>query len=318
VRPWGVLDRYRAPIPLPAPRVSVIVPCHNHAGTTAAGLAALRRARTKVPFEIIAVDDASSDATPEVLEAAGRQAQRMKVFTLAANAGFSQANNHAAFVAEGEYLVFLNNDTEVRDGWLDALVELLDERRDAGAAGAKLVYPDGRLQEAGGIVFSDGSGWNYGRFDPPDHPDYNRVREVDYASAAALIVRKAAFRRLGGFDVRYSPAYYEDTDLCFGIRELGLKVLYCPFAEVVHHGGVTASTDEQTGAKRFQPINQAKFADKWAARLVEQPVPTSDRRAVRSAADRRARAFVHDVGRLIAAARGRLAERSLASIAAPE
>jgi hypothetical protein len=115
------------------------------------------------------------------------------------------------------------------------------------------------------------------------------VREVDYASAAALIVRKDVFRRLGGFDARYSPAYYEDTDLCFGIREIGRKVLYCPHAEVVHHEGVTNSTDVLTGVKRYQPVNKEKFAAKWEARLREQPKAVSDRRQVRAVADRRTR-----------------------------
>lgn len=291
--PWGRLDRYAWPIDLPAPRVSVLLLCYNHAETTLACLDSLKRARTRVPFEIVAVDNGSRDETATMLAEAGRQWPRMKVFTITDNCGFTNANNHASYVADGELLLFLNNDTEVRDGWLDALVELMDQRPDAGAVGAKLIYPDGRLQEAGTIVFSDASGWNYGRFEDPNHPDFNYVREVDYASGAALMVRRDLFRRLGGFDARFSPAYYEDTDLCFAVREAGSRVFYCPHAEVVHYEGVTNSTDTGQGLKQYQITHRQTFAAKWASRLREQPAPTGDRRQIRAVADRRARGGRH-------------------------
>ena len=133
----------------------------------------------------------------------------------ASNLGFVGSCNAGAAIANGEFLYFLNNDTVVTAGWLDALLRCFDEEADAGLVGAKLVYPDGRLQEAGGIVFRDGSGWNYGRFDDPADPRYNFRREADYCSGAAILIRRDLFERLGGFDSRYAPAYYEDTDLAF-------------------------------------------------------------------------------------------------------
>ena len=135
-----------------------------------------------------------------------------------------------AGLAGGEFVVMLNNDTQVLDGWLDALLETFEEFPDTGLAGARLVYPDGRLQEAGGIVFNDGSGWNYGRLDDPSRPEYLYTREVDYVSGACIALRRELFEELGGFDAQYAPAYYEDTDLAFRIRAHGLKGAVLPHA----------------------------------------------------------------------------------------
>ncbi len=264
-----------APIVLPradAPRVSVVIPVYNHLDATLICLRSLAATKNHIAHEIIVVDDGSSDETAQRLPGIeGLRYQRN-----ARNLGFIGACNAGAAAARGEFVVFLNNDTAVQDHWLDALIGTFAQHGNVGLVGAKLVYPDGRLQEAGGIVFSDGSGWNYGRFDDPAKPEYNFVREVDYCSGAAIALPAELFRGFGGFDPHYAPAYYEDTDLAMKVRQAGLRVLYQPAAVVVHYEGISSGTDITSGTKRFQAINQIKFLERWREALAKHAPPGTD------------------------------------------
>ena len=179
------------------------------------------------------------------------------------NLGFLLTCNAAAELAVGDYLLFLNNDTEVLPGAIDALADLLNEETGIGMAGSKLLYPDGRLQEAGGIIWHDASGWNWGRYENPNRPEFNYRREVDYISGAAIMVRRSVFAELGGFDPEFAPAYYEDTDLAFRIRALGLKVVYEPRSEIVHHEGVSHGTATDSGVKAHQVVNAERMRTRW-------------------------------------------------------
>ncbi|RZA20793.1 MAG: glycosyltransferase family 2 protein, partial [Lysobacteraceae bacterium] len=256
------------------PRASIVIPVFGAFAHTLACLRALAAHPPRIPFEVIVVDDASPD------DSAARLAQvgGIRLHARVENGGFIAACNDGASLARGEWLVFLNNDTVPQPGWLDALLATFDDHADVGLVGAKLLYPDGRLQEAGGVVFADGSGWNYGRNEPPDDCRFAYVRDVDYASGAAIAIPRALFERLGGFDVRYAPAYYEDTDLAFAVRAAGLRVLYQPAAVVVHDEGTTSGTDPGQGPKAAQPRNQAVFARKWRdalrAQLPASTLPT--------------------------------------------
>ncbi|MBI4342470.1 MAG: glycosyltransferase, partial [Candidatus Omnitrophica bacterium] len=198
---------------------------------------------------------------------------------------FVEACNQGAEAARGEFVVFLNNDVFVSHGWLTRLLEPFAGPQDAdgevGVVGAKLVYPDGRLQEAGGIIFTDGSGWNYGRGDDPSDPRYEFQCEAHYCSGACLAVRRQVFRDLGGFDPRYAPMYYEDVDLAFAARAAGWRVVYQPTCLIVHFEGSTAGTDTGRGAKRHQVLNRQKFVAKWAGALTAQPQPNADPDAAR-------------------------------------
>ncbi|WP_371280545.1 glycosyltransferase [Dokdonella sp.] len=251
------------------PQVSIIIPVHNKFAYTAACLRSLAAHAGPTPFEVIVVDDLSTDSTEQRLG----QIDGIRVLRNAENLGFVGSCNAGAGIARGEYVLFLNNDTLVTPGWLEALLRCFEEAPDAGLVGARLIYPDGRLQEAGGIIFSDGSGWNYGRFEDPEDSAYEFLREVDYCSGAAILLPRVLFERLGRFDSRYAPAYYEDTDLAFAVRAAGLKVYYQPRSRVVHFEGITAGTDTGSGMKRYQVVNQAKFLDKWSDALRMQPKP---------------------------------------------
>ena len=128
-----------------------------------------------------------------------------------------------------------------------------------------MIYAHGLLQEAGGIIYQDASGANYGRNDLPDRPRYNYIREVDYCSGASLLLRKSDFEKLELFDQRYIPAYYEDTDLCFAVRNvLKKKVMFNPLSEVIHFEGVTSGkTIKKNTVKAYQEVNREKFQMKW-------------------------------------------------------
>lgn len=248
------------------PAISIVIPVHNQWSATQTCLEALRKVTDGVAFEIIVVDDASTDATAGKL----RGFPEVRVVTLEKNAGFLEATNAGAREVRGDWILLLNNDTEVAEGALDLLIAAAGSAEAIGAVGAKLVYPDGSQQEAGGIIWDDGLGWNFGRGDDPDLPPYLYRREVDYCSAAALLVRRSAWEELGGFDPRYRPAYYEDADLCFALRDLGYRVLLEPRAVVVHYEGVSHGTDLGQGVKAYQRLNHGKFVAKWRDALAGQ------------------------------------------------
>ncbi|GAA2334141.1 hypothetical protein GCM10009854_07130 [Saccharopolyspora halophila] len=265
--------------PLPVPRsdkplVSVIVPVHGKWPYTRQCLRMLGGHIVSVPFEVIVVDDASPDDSAAKLA----ECEGVRLVRAERNLGFIGACNLGAEHARGEYLFFLNNDAEVTESWLDVLVETARSDERIGMVGAKLVYPDGRLQECGGIVWSDGTGWNYGRDRDAAGAEFNVLRDVDYCSGAAILLRADVFRQVGGFDSRFAPAYYEDTDLAFAVRAAGYRTVVQPKAVVVHHEGVSNGTDESSGVKRHQEINRRVFVDKWSATLAAEHLPEASPR----------------------------------------
>ncbi|HVJ37791.1 MAG TPA: glycosyltransferase [Stenotrophomonas sp.] len=264
-----------APFAVPssdAPVVSIVIPVYDHLTHTLACLRALAAYPPTLACEIIVIDDAGQgDETPQLLP----QVSGLRYHRRASNGGFIAACGDGIELSRGQYVVLLNNDTVPQPGWLDALIATFADHPRAGLVGAQLLYPDGRLQESGGVVFSDGSAWSYGRFESPDDPRYAYVREVDYVSGAALAVRRSLLEQIGGLDRRYAPAYYEDTDLAFAVRDAGYQVLVQPAARVVHDEGTSHGTDTDTGIKAYQVRNRAVFAQKWAAPLASQPAPGS-------------------------------------------
>jgi O-antigen biosynthesis protein len=240
--------------------ISIIIPVHNHVRFTLACIHSVFINAGRHDFEIIIADDKSTDETPIAFQG---NINRVRYIRNKTNLGFLNNCNSAAEEAKGRFLVFLNNDTIVLPGWLDELIKPLEENSLIGLTGSKLIYPDGRLQEAGGIIFRDASGWNYGRLDNPEKPQFNYLRDVDYCSGASIAISYELWKKLGGFDTRFSPAYYEDTDLAFKVRASGKRVVYQPLSELVHFEGVSHGTSEKESVKKHQPINKNKFLAKW-------------------------------------------------------
>lgn len=241
------------------PVVSIIIPVYNQWEFTHSCLASIIDNSGNVPFEVIIADDVSTDRTVDIEQLVSN----VTVVRNAKNLGFLRNCNHAAKAARGKYLLFLNNDTNVQPDWLAPLVALMESDASIGITGSKLVYPDGMLQEAGGIIWNDASGWNFGWRDDPEKPEYNYVKEVDYISGASIMVRRDLWEEAGGFDDAYAPAYFEDADLAFRARSLGYRVVYQPRSVVVHFEGVSHGKDLSSGIKAYQEVNKNRFLERW-------------------------------------------------------
>ncbi len=251
------------------PDVSIVIPVYNQFAYTYVCLKSIAKNSGDIHYEVIIADDCSTDLTRQIKKAiSGIRVVRNKE-----NLRFLLNCNNAAKQAKGKYILFLNNDTQVMDNWLQPLVELIERNDKIGMVGSKLIYPDGRLQEAGGILWKDGSAWNYGHLDDPTKPEYNYVKEADYISGAAIMIRADLWRQLGGFDEHFAPAYCEDSDLAFQVRAAGYKVMFQPKSVVIHFEGISNGTDTSSGQKSYQIINSQKFYEKWKDVLEKEHNP---------------------------------------------
>lgn len=249
------------------PQVSIIIPVYNQFEFTYHCVESIIKNSGDITYEIIIANDCSTDLTTQI----DKILPGVNCVTNEKNLRFLLNCNNAAKHAKGQYVLFLNNDTQVQANWLEPLVTLIESADDIGMVGSKLIYPDGLLQEAGGILWKDGSAWNFGNRQNPALPQFNYVKQVDYISGAAIMLSRALWEEIGGFDEMYVPAYNEDSDLAFTVRKMGYRVMYQPLSVVVHFEGVSNGTDTSTGQKRYQIDNARKFREKWAEELDKHP-----------------------------------------------
>ena len=275
IKPVKKLEDYET-IELPNiienPTVSVIVPVYNEFDYTYNCIKSIIENSGDVTYEVIIANDCSTDITSSI----DKIVKNVRLVTTEKNVRFLLNCNNAAKSAKGKYILFLNNDTQVQDNWLKPLVDLIESDSNIGMVGSKLVYPDGRLQEAGGILWRDGSAWNYGHLANPEDSEYNYVKEADYISGAAIMIRADLWNEIGGFDESFAPAYCEDSDLAFEVRKRGYKVMYQPLSVVVHFEGVSNGTDTSVGQKAYQVVNSKKFYEKWKDVLEKDHFPNAE------------------------------------------
>ena len=238
------------------PLVTIVIPAFNQARYTLECLLSLRENTAGVPYEVVLFDNASVDETRRLFESVPNLVYRRSE----ENLGYLRACNLGAELARGEYLVLLNNDVQVTSGWLPPLVDALQAER-VGAAGPMVLFPDGRLQEAGARVLADCTSELTGVFEDPTQPRYGYAREVDYCSGVCLALKTSRFRDLGGFSIRLAPAYCEDVDLCLRLRTSGFRVVYQPASVIVHHLSVTARSLDEGFKTRCVVKNQQQLAE---------------------------------------------------------
>ena len=255
-----------------APKVSIVIPVYNQFTYTYNCLKSILENSGDVSYEIIIADDVSNDLTTRLSEIA----ENIQIARNKENQRFLRNCNQAAKYARGEYILFLNNDTQVQENWLQPLVELIERDDSIGMVGSKLIYPDGSLQEAGGIIWRDGHAWNYGNGQNANKPEFNYVKEVDYVSGAAIMIRSSLWKEIGGFDELFAPAYCEDSDLAFEVRKHGYKLMYQPASVVVHFEGKSNGTDLNAGVKSYQVENSKKLAEKWKEEFARQSQTEDD------------------------------------------
>jgi GT2 family glycosyltransferase len=246
------------------PLVSVVMVTYGNWPLVRRSLEALLE-RTEPVYELIVVDSASPDDT------ARRLSEEVVDATLVLgdeNLGFGRGSNVGAERARGRYICFLNPDAMVEEGWLDPLVEVLEEDSTAGAVVPMLLNPDGSIQEAGSVI--DSVGWTLalGRGESADTLAHRFRREIDYGSAACLLARHADYWSVGGFEPAYGIGYFEDVDLSFKLKERGLRTIYEPRSRVVHelHGSGTSHE-----AEKRMTANRALFYRTWSERLARRP-----------------------------------------------
>lgn len=255
------------------PEASVIIPVYNNVLDTLLCICSLLDTDQSRSFEIIVADDGSNDATAQLITSIGGAVRYIRQ---PRNYGFLKNCNEAAKQAAGRTIVLLNNDTLVMPRWLDKLLKPFDDFPNIGLVGSKLINWDGTLQEAGGIFWRDGSAWNFGRNQNPRAPEFSYLKDVDYCSGAAIAIPADLWRSVGGFDEAFSPAYCEDSDLAFRIRDGGLRVVLAPEAEVVHHEGRSHGRDLSAGGKSYQIVNQKRLFSRWKSVLERDHFPNGE------------------------------------------
>jgi O-antigen biosynthesis protein len=244
------------------PDVSVLILNYNKPYLTFLAVQAVLSAKAALTYEILVLDNGSTPQSANVLASMDLP---IRLLRLEENRFFGEGNNIAAEMARGEALLFLNNDAFIEDQVLDRLFATLTSSDEIGAVGPVFYYPDGTLQEAGAFIAKDASVYQRGKGALDiDLTQFPKISEVDYISAACLMVDRLQFLQLGGFDLRYDPAYYEDSDLCLRLLDQGFKTVLQTDSHVTHIENATTAAAENNGlANNITERHRAIFLTRW-------------------------------------------------------
>ena len=260
-------------------KIAIVIPVFNNWFATERCLRAIQSTDDIHLADIVVVNDGSTDNTLSQLE----RFPQIRVINTPVNVGFTKACNFAfENLKDYDLIYLLNNDTEVLNGFLSNSLSLMKTHPNAALVGSTLHFPNGTLQECGAIVWSDGTAHNFGRARSLGPLEFKFSRKVDYCSGAGVLIRNDLLNQVGLFDERFAPAYYEDTDLSFKLREIGYEVWVCHLSRVIHHEGLSHGDDTDVLVK----TNRDKFSLKWKAKLLEHYENSNDPALILKAAMR--------------------------------
>jgi GT2 family glycosyltransferase len=283
--PWTLASTYipEQVSPSQINEIAVLIPVFNNWHMTERCLRSIFRAKDASKFDVYIVNDGSTDNTLTQLD----RYPMVKIINTPRNLGFTRACNFAFdALQEYKYLYLLNNDTEVQDGFVKYCLDVMESNPKAGLVGSALHLPDGTLQECGSIVWDDALTSYFGRGSKPSWMEFSFSRKVDYCSGAAILVKNEALKVVDFFDDIYAPAYYEDTDLAFKMRDAGYEVWCSSSSRVIHYEGITYGRDVKSETQELIDLNREKFLVKWADVLKNHPPSTTDNTQILKAAMR--------------------------------
>lgn len=239
-------------------KISIIIPAFNNLNFTINCITSILTENKYLNTEIIVIDNGSKDKTSDIIQ---NLYPKIKIIKNIKNLGFAKACNQGAESSSGDLLIFLNNDTEVTNGWIEKLLECIKRLINVGIVGCKLLYPNHKVQHAG-VSFSKYNVHHIYRNFPPNHPAVNKYRQFQAVTAACMLVSRNLFIHLGGFDESFINGF-EDLDFCFRVRSHGLKVMYNPDSVVIHH------ESKSLGRHDNHKHNASYFSSRWASSVVQ-------------------------------------------------
>ncbi len=243
-------------------KVSICIVTYNQSALLKSCIDSILNNTAYPNYEILIYSNGCNDGTRGYLDILQENYTNVKTIISDSNKVFVEPNNDLIELADHNDVVLLNNDVEVHRGWLSELCHIARLNDACGIVGAKIIYPDGRLQEYGSEIYANGSGANIGKGDDPNVADYKLIKSVPYVSGCCMYIKRTTIDRIGSLDMRYAPCYFEDSDYCYTAWKNDIMTLISPKSIITHYEGASAGNDESKGFKKYQAINREKFLSK--------------------------------------------------------